>query len=195
VPPNVTALGLLMVTLTGLLTPKQTFAGFGSGIILMIFGLLILTAGLIQTGVVDAFGLIILSHVGDDAGRYLMLMMIAAAVLSAFMSNTGATAFFLPIILAISRQMNVSPSRLLMPLAFANNLASSVTLIGTSTNLVISRLMVSAGLPPLGIFELTVVGIPILLVGLIYMLRIGKNSSQTGDSTRNTPLILVYSRI
>ena len=175
VPPDVTALGLLLVvTLTGLLTPEQAFAGFGSGIVLMILGLLILTAGLIQTGVVDALGKVILSHVGDDAGRFLMLMMIAAAVLSAFMSNTGATAFFLPIILSISRQMKVSPSRLLMPLAFASILASSVTLIGTSTNLVISGLMVSAGLPPLGMFELTVVGIPILLVGLLYMLTIGK---------------------
>jgi di/tricarboxylate transporter len=140
----------------------------------MILGLLILTAGLIQTGVVDVLGEVILSHVGDDAGRFLMLMMIAAALLSAFMSNTGATAFFLPIILSISKQMKVSPSRLLMPLAFASILASSVTLIGTSTNLVISWLMVSAGLPPMGMFELTVVGIPILLVGLLYMLTIGK---------------------
>ncbi|MGD2027812.1 MAG: SLC13 family permease [Anaerolineales bacterium] len=175
VPPDVTAIGLmLLVTITGLVTPEQAFAGFGSEVVLMILGLLILTAALIQTGVVDYLGREILSRVGSDVSRFLLLLMIAAAALSAFMSNTGATAFFLPIVLSISRQMKVSPSKLLMPLAFASILASSVTLIGTSTNLVISGLMVNAGLDPLGMFELTAVGLPVLIVGLIYMLTIGK---------------------
>lgn len=175
VPPDVTALGLmLLVTVTGLVSPEQSFAGFGSEVVIMILGLLILTAGLIQTGAVDYLGREILSRVGEDSGHLHLLLMIAAAALSAFMSNTGATAFFLPIILSISRQMKISPSRLLMPLAFASILASSVTLIGTSTNLVISGLMVNAGLEPLGMFELTVVGFPILVVGLIYMATIGK---------------------
>jgi len=176
VPPDVTALGLmLLVTVTGLVPPKQAFAGFGSEVVIMILGLLILTAGLIQTGAVDYLGREILSRVGEDVSRFTLLIMIGAAVLSAFMSNTGATAFFLPIILSISRQLKVSPSRLLMPLAFASILASSVTLIGTSTNLVISGLMVNAGLEPLGMFELTAVGLPILIAGLIYMATIGKS--------------------
>jgi len=175
VPPDVTALGLLLVvTFSGLLTPEEAFAGFGSEVVLMILGLLILTAGLIQTGAVDYVGRMILSQVGEDAGRFILVMMIAAAVLSAFMSNTGATAFFLPIILSISRQMKVSASKFLMPLAFASILASSVTLIGTSTNLVISGLLVNAGLEPLGMFELTVVGLPILIIGLVYMVFVGQ---------------------
>ena len=175
VPPDVTALGLmLLVTLTGLVTPEEAFAGFGSEVVLMILGLLVLTAALIQTGLVDYLGREILSRVGNDSGRFLILLMVAAAALSAFMSNTGATAFLLPIVLSISRQMKVSPSKLLMPLAFASILASSVTLIGTSTNLVISGLLVNSGLEPLGMFELTVVGLPILVVGLVYMLTIGK---------------------
>jgi di/tricarboxylate transporter len=164
---------MLLVAITGLVTPEQAFAGFGSEVVLMILGLLILTAALIQTGVVDYLGREILSRVGEDVGRFLLLLMIAAATLSAFMSNTGATAFFLPIVLSISRQLKVSPSKLLMPLAFASILASSVTLIGTSTNLVISGLMVNAGLEPFGMFELTLVGLPVLIVGLVYMLTIG----------------------
>jgi len=175
IPPDVTALGLmLLVALTGLISPEQAFAGFGSEVVLMILGLLILTAALIQTGVVDYLGREILSRVGDNLGRFLLLLMVAAAILSAFMSNTGATAFFLPIVLSISRQLKVSPSQFLMPLAFASILASSVTLIGTSTNLVISGLLVTAGLEPLGMFELTRIGLPILAVGLLYMLTIGK---------------------
>jgi di/tricarboxylate transporter len=174
VPPDVTAIGLmLLVTLTGLLTPEQAFSGFGSEVVIMILGILILTAALIQTGVVDYLGREILSRFGENRKQFLLLVMLGAAGLSAFMSNTGATAFFLPIILSISRQMRVSPSRLLMPLAFASILASSVTLIGTSTNLVISGLMVNAGLPPLGMFELTAIGLPILIIGIIYMNTIG----------------------
>ncbi len=174
VPPDVTALGLLLlVAVTGLVTPAEAFAGFGSEVVLMILGLLILTAALIQTGVVDYLGREILSRVGENQSRFLLLIMIAAATLSAFMSNTGATAFFLPIILSISRQMKMSPSKLLMPLAFASILASSVTLIGTSTNLLISGLMETYGLEPLGMFELTAVGLPILIIGLTYMLTIG----------------------
>lgn len=174
VPPDVTAMGLmLVVTLSGIISPTQAFAGFGSEVVVMIQGLLILTAALIQTGVVDYLSREILSRVGTDTRRFLLLLMIAAAVLSAFMSNTGATAFFLPVVLSISRQMKVNPSKFLMPLAFASILASSVTLIGTSTNLVISGLLVNAGLEPLGMFELTAVGLPVLLVGLVYMLTIG----------------------
>ncbi len=175
VPPDVTAMGLmLLVTLSGLLTPEEAFSGFGSEVVLMILGLLILTAALLQTGVVDYLGRQILSRVGEDKTRLVLLVMVAAATLSAFMSNTGATAFFLPIILSISRQMKTSPSKLLMPLAFASILASSVTLIGTSTNLVISGLLVNFDLAPLGMFELTAVGLPILIVGLGYMLTIGR---------------------
>lgn len=176
VPPDVTALGLmLLVTLAGLIPPEEAFAGFGSEVVLMILGLLILTAALIQTGVVDFLGQFILSKVGDNQQRFILLLMTASALLSAFMSNTGATAFFLPVILSISRQMKMPPSKLLMPLAFSAILASSVTLIGTSTNLVISGLLVNAGLEPLGMFELTVVGIPILLIGLLYMMVFGQH--------------------
>lgn len=174
VPPDVTALGLLLlIAITGLVTPEQAFAGFGNEVVLMILGLLILTAALIQTGVVDYLGRVILDRVGDTPGRFLLLGMAAVATLSAFMSNTGATAFFLPIILSISRQLKISPSKMLMPLAFASILASSVTLIGTSTNLVISGLMEVSGLEPLGMFELTVVGLPVLVIGILYMLTIG----------------------
>jgi di/tricarboxylate transporter len=175
VPPDVTAMGLmLLVTFTGLVTPVQAFAGFGSEVVLMILGLLILTSALIQTGVVDYLGREIISRVGVDSGRFLLLITISAATLSAFMSNTGATAFFLPIVLSVSRQLKASPSKFLMPLAFASILASSVTLIGTSTNLVISGLMVGAGLDPLGMFELTKVGLPVAIVGLGYLFTIGK---------------------
>jgi di/tricarboxylate transporter len=104
----------------------------------------------------------------------LLVIMSASAGLSAFISNTAATAFFIPIVIGMSHRAKVSASQMLMPLAFASILASSVTLIGTSTNVVVSGLMTQYGMQPMGMFELSVVGVPVVVVGLAYMYFIGK---------------------
>lgn len=176
VPSDVVALGtMLALTMTGLLSAKDAFAGFGSDTVLMILGLLILTAALWRTGVVDLSGRLLLRHVGNNVNRMLLTIMLASATLGAFMSNTASTAFFLPIVLGLARRMGASPARLLMPLAFSSILTSSVTLISTSTNIVVSGLMVRAGLKPMGMFELAPVGIPIAVAGLLYMWTIGRS--------------------
>jgi di/tricarboxylate transporter len=100
--------------------------------------------------------------------------MIAVTLLGAFISNTASAAFFLPVILGLSQHSKLSASRLLMPMAFASILSSSVTLISTSTNVVISGLMTQSGLPPMGMFELAPVGVPVMVVGLLYMQFIGQ---------------------
>jgi di/tricarboxylate transporter len=107
--------------------------------------------------------------------------MAAGGLLSTFMSNTGATAFFIPIVIGISRQLKKPPALYLMPLAFATILASSVTLIGTSTNIVIDGLITQQGLPPLGMFELSIAGIPILLAGILYMGFVGNRMIPVRD--------------
>ena len=175
VSSDVVALGLLLcLVLSGLLPSKTAFAGFGSETVLMVLGLLIMTSALIKTGVVEMVGRGILRHAGSRMGPLLAVVMVAVASLSAFISNTAAAAFFIPIVLGIAEKSKVSPSRLLMPVAFASILSSSVTLISTSTNLVISGLMTNAGLEPMGMFELAPVGIPIAVAGLIYMFFIGR---------------------
>jgi di/tricarboxylate transporter len=175
-PSDVVALGLLlMLILTGILAPRDAFAGFGSDTVIMILGLLILTAALIKTGVVEIVGRAILRHAGTNPTALLALVMMACALLSAFISNTAAAAFFLPIALGIAAKAKVSPSRLLLPIAFASILTSSVTLISTSTNVVISGLMTNAGLAPMGMFELTPVGLPLAVVGLLYVFFIGRH--------------------
>lgn len=174
-PADVVALGLLVaLVLSGILPPEIAFSGFGNEAVLMILGLLVMTVGLSRTGVVALVGQWVVRRIGDRPDRLLPMIMGSSAGLSAFMSNTGATAFFLPIVLSLSRTLKVSASKLLMPLAFATILASSVTLIGTSTNIVVSGIMTTYGLPPLGMFELSIVGVPILLVGLVYMLTLGR---------------------
>ncbi len=175
VSSDVVALGLVLALIvTGLLPPKDAFAGFGSDTVIMIFALLVMTAALIKTGVVDLVGRAILQRAGTKTNTLLLVVMLGVATLSAFISNTAAAAFFLPVVLGIAAKSKTSPSSLLMPLAFASILTSSVTLISTSTNLVISGLMTNQGLAPMGMFELAPVGIPIAIVGITYMFFIGR---------------------
>ncbi len=172
---DVVALGLVLaLILTGLLPASAAFAGFGSDTVVMILGLLIMTAALIKTGVVELAGRAILRHAGQRPLSLLALVMVGCASLSAFISNTAAAAFFLPVVLGIAAKAKISPSTLLMPVAFASILTSSVTLISTSTNLVINGLATDFGLEPLGMFELSPVGIPIAVAGLLYMFFIGR---------------------
>jgi di/tricarboxylate transporter len=175
VESDVTALGLLVtMVLTGLLPAKEAFAGFGSDTVIMILGLLILTAALMRTGVMDYVGRAIVRRTGDSARRLQTVVMTSASGLSAFMSNTASTAFFLPIVFGIAKRAKVSPSKLLMPLAFASILSSSITLIATSTNLVVSGMLTQYQMAPMGMFELAPVGVPIALAGLLYMMTIGR---------------------
>ncbi|HEY60531.1 MAG TPA: SLC13 family permease [Anaerolineae bacterium] len=174
-PADVIALGVLvLLVLTGLLPVEKAFEGIGSDTFVMILGLLVITAALVKTGVVDIVGRYILLRADKSpTGLLIVIIMMAVAILSTFMSNTGATAFFLPIIIGLAHELRISRSKLLLPLAFASILASSVTLISTSTNIVISSLITDFDMRPFGMFELTPVGLPILVVGLMYMYFIG----------------------
>lgn len=174
-PADVIALGLVIVlVVSGLLPVERAFEGFGSDAVVMIFGLLVMTSALERTGVVERIGEEIRRLAGQDSGRLLIIVMIAGAVLSAFISNTATAALFVPIVLTLARRLKASASELLMPLAFAAILSSSVTLVSTSTNIVVSGLMTRYDLAPLGMFEMAPVGIPILIVGLFYMYFIGE---------------------
>jgi di/tricarboxylate transporter len=174
VPADVVALGVMLALIgTGLLKPDQAFAGFGSDTVMMILGLLIMTAGLISTGVVDIAGRYIFELAGRNPTLFLPIIMASVALLSAFMSNTAATAFFVPLVLGYAAKTGISPSRFLLPVAFASILTSSVTLISTSTNLVVSELLVQNQQAPMGMFELAPAGIPVAIVGLLYMWTVG----------------------
>jgi di/tricarboxylate transporter len=175
-PADVIALGLMMaLILTGVLPANIAFEGFGSDTSMMILGILILTAALVRTGIVQILSRKIFQSVGDSKKQLFWIITGSAGLLSAFISNTATAAFYTPMTIGLSRRLKVHPSKMLMPMAFATILASSVTLVGTSTNVVVSGLLTQYGLPPLGMFELTAVGVPILIVGLLYMYFIGQH--------------------
>jgi Di- and tricarboxylate transporters len=196
ISPDVVGISLMLgLIFTGLLAPEDAFRGFGSDTVIMILGLLLLTAALWRTGVVDWAGGAILRLVGTSFNRLLLVVMLATATVSAFMSNTAATAFFLPVVIGLAKRAKVSPSKLLLPLAFASILSSSVTLISTSTNIVVSGLLTQQKLAPIGLFELTPVGLPIALVGLTYTFFVSRkflpdhSSGATGDGFEIRPYL------
>lgn len=182
-PADVIALGVMLaLILTGILPANLAFEGFGSDTSIMILGLLILTAALVRTGVVQLLSRQILRRVSDNHGHLFWVLTGTAGLLSGFLSNTATAAFFTPMTIGLSRKLKINPSKLLMPMAFATILASSVTLVGTSTNVVISGLMSQHNMPPLGMFELTPVGIPILIIGLLYLFFIGRHLIPVRDT-------------
>jgi di/tricarboxylate transporter len=176
IPIEVVSLLLVMaLVLSGTLTAGEAFAGFGNDIVITIAGLFILTGGLAKTGVVDLVGRRLNRAAGDSEFRIVALIMFAAAFCAAVMKNTTTTAMFLPVVLGIAARRNLSPSKLLMPLAFGAILGGTCTLIGTSTNLAVSGALPRYGIQPFTMFELTSIGVVIVGVGMLYMLLIGRN--------------------
>ena len=156
---------VLSLIITGTLTATEAFAGFGNDIVITISGLFILTGGLAKTGVVDVVGRRLHRFAGEREFRITALIMIAAALSAAVMKNTTTTAMFLPVVLGIGVRRKISPSKLLMPLAFGAILGGTCTLIGTSTNLAVSGALPRYGMSQFTMFELTKVGVPIVAVG------------------------------
>ena len=174
IPIEVVALLLVMaLVLTNTLTPAEAFAGFGNDIVITIAGLFILTGGLAKTGVIDLVGRRLHRTAGDSEFRITALIMFVAAACAAVMKNTTTTAMFLPVVLGIAARRKISPSKLLMPLAFGAILGGTCTLIGTSTNLAVSGALPRYGIQPFTMFELTRVGVVIVGAGMLYMLLVG----------------------
>ena len=174
-PADVIGIGIMvLLVVTGILSPEEGILGFGSETAIKTLGLLLLTTALIKTGFVQMTTRRIVERVGEDKNRLFWIVSLGTAGMGSFTSNTASTAFFLPVTLSVSKKLKQHPSKMLMSMAFAAILSSSMTAIATSTNLVVSGLLTSYGLEPMGIFELTPIGIPILLVGLLYMFFIGR---------------------
>ncbi len=166
-------LALLALFLTGILEAEQVFAGFANSTVIIIAGLFVVGRGLFRAGVATWLGQQFLRLAGTNPLRLLTVLMFGTAGLSGFMSNTGTVAVLLPAVVTVAQRLKQSPAKLLMPLAVAANIGGLLTLIGTLPNIVLSDALVAAGERPLGFFEFTWVGFPLLLLGVGYMLLIG----------------------
>jgi len=170
----VALLVLLALIFSGLLTVEEAFLGFANPAVVTVWAVFIISAGLQVTGVADVFAAQLLRLAGESEVRLLFFLMLGAGLMSAVMNNTGAVAILMPTVISVGRKVDVSPAKLLMPLAFAALLGGNMTLIGTPPNILAASIMAERGIEPFGFFDFTPTGILVLGAGMIYMMVIGR---------------------
>lgn len=167
------AVALLVIVafiLSGTLTMTEALSGFSDPNVILIGALFIIGEGLVRTGVATSMGTWLVKMAGSSEIKMLVLLMLTVAGLGAFMSSTGVVAIFIPVVLSVSMRMQISPSRLMMPLSFAGLISGMMTLVATPPNLVINSELLREGLAGFSFFSVTPLGLVILVIGIIYML-------------------------
>jgi len=169
-PYDLVALGLLVLLgVSGVLTPKEALAGFANPAVITVGAMFVLAAGVLRTGALTAVERR-LAAAAKGEWTLLLVTTVLVGLASAFVNSTPVVVVFIPVILGIASEKGLFPSRLLMPISFAAILGGSCTLIGTSTNILISELVVELNEPPIEMFELAPLGLILAGVGLIYLL-------------------------
>jgi di/tricarboxylate transporter len=171
--PDVVALLLLLsLGLSGILSPREAFSGFSRSAVVIMFSAYILAEGLRRSGITEHMGAFIVRLFGKGERGLIFGVMTAAATLSLFMNNIAAASLLLPALSGVARRSNVSLARLLMPLAFGTVLGGMATLL-TTTNIVVSGLLRDANLSGFGLLDFAPIGLPLVVVGIIFMALIG----------------------
>jgi len=171
---DVTAV-IVMVSLlvSGILTPQEGLSGFSNPATVTVAAMFVLSYGIRRTGILSTAGDFFATRMQVNFNLWLLLLLLFIGFVSAFINNTAAVAIFIPVVMNISTRVDVSPSKLLMPLSFAGMFGGVCTLIGTSTNILVSSIAVERGLDAIGMFEFTGMGLVFLTSGLIFMFTIG----------------------
>ena len=165
---------LLALLIFHILTPEEALSGFSNSVVIMMVGLFVVGGGIFQTGLAKMISSKILKLAGKSEFRLFLLVMLATSAIGAFVSNTGTVALMLPIVVSMAMSAGISPSRLLMPLAFASSMGGMMTLIGTPPNLIISDTLEQAGFGALSFFSFLPVGLICVSVGIIVLLPLSK---------------------
>jgi di/tricarboxylate transporter len=171
--PRMDAVALLvMVALpfTGIITMNEALAGFSDSSIILIAALFVIGEGLVRTGVARRLGDWLDAKAGNSENYLLILLMAAVGGLGSLMSSTAVVAIFIPVALRISTNRDTAPSRLMMPLSFAALISGMLTLVATAPNLVVNAELIRQGAQGFGFFSFTPFGLPLLALGIVYML-------------------------
>lgn len=168
----VALLSLLILVLTGIISGKEAFYGFGHPAVITVAGVLVISRGLYNSGLVDIFARSLSSLKLGISGQLLVLVGLVA-LFSGFMNNVGALALFLPVALRMARRNSAPASLYLMPIAFGSLLGGLMTLIGTPPNIIIALYRAEVGLEPFKMFDFTPVGLGVAVLGVLFISIIG----------------------
>lgn len=172
--PRMDAVALIVLTLlpfTGAVTMAEALRGFADPNIVLIAALFVIGEGLVRTGVARRMGDWVVRTTGNSETKLLVLLMLCVCGLGAFMSSTAVTAIFIPVALRIARSTGTAAGRLMMPISFAALISGMMTLVATAPNLVVNaELERTPGAGSFQFFSFTPFGVPILILGILYML-------------------------
>jgi di/tricarboxylate transporter len=171
--PRMDVVALIMIVAlpaTGIITMNEALAGFADPNVVLIAALFVIGEGLVRTGVARRLGDWLYARAGSSEIKLLVLLMLAVGGLGSVMSSTAVVAIFIPVVLRISQNTGVAPSRLMMPLSFAALISGMLTLVATTPNLVVNAELVRSGSAGFSFFAFTPFGLPILFLGVGYML-------------------------
>jgi di/tricarboxylate transporter len=171
--PRMDAVALLVLVampFTGIITMNEALAGFSDSSIILIAALFVIGEGLVRTGVARRLGDWLDATAGSSESRLLVLLMASVGGLGSLMSSTAVVAIFIPVVLRISQNRGMSPGRLMMPLSFAALISGMLTLVATAPNLVVNAELMRQGAEGFGFFSFTPFGLPLLVLGILYML-------------------------
>lgn len=173
-PDGVAAAVLVALVVGGALEPREAFQSFGNEALVTVAAMFVLSAGLIRTGAVAFLGRRIAALGGKREARLVVALMTAAALCSAFVNNTPVAVIFLPLVLGIAEDAEVSGSKLLLPMSYATIVGGMCTVIGTSTNVLVSSALPDRGLAPLPLFEPLPLALAGIALTIAYMGTVGR---------------------
>ena len=173
-PPDIVALiSMISLFLTGILDATETLSGFSNPTVIMIAALFIIGEGIAQTGWTAMAGKKFVEWAGKSVPKLLVIITLGAGVLSGFVSNTGTVATLMPLTISSAWSIGTLPSKMLMPVAFGSNTGGLLTLTGTPPNIIASNALMEAGFEGFSFFEFSLIGIPLLIIALLYFRYIG----------------------
>lgn len=185
---DVVALSVLLILgVSGLVTPGEVFAGFSNGAVVTVWAMFIISGGLSLTGVADVISRQVLRLGGEGSeARLIAVIMLTAGLMSAVMNNVAVAALMLPAVMDIARRTHRPPSKLLMPLSFGSLLGGLTTLIGTPPNILVSDALREQGLAPFRLLDFTPVGAVVLVGGVAFVALVGRRLLPDRDLARES---------
>ena len=166
----VAILVVLALMLSRVLTPQESLAGFGDPVVILIAAIFIVSEALVNTGVAHRLGEAVLKAGAGNETRLIVLIMVLAGAIGAFMSSSAIVAMFIPVVLTIANKTGLNRKRMLMPLSVAALISGMMTLIASSPNMIIDNTLRASGIPPLGFFSWTPFGLAVLAASIAFML-------------------------